>query len=282
MPDGHALVLTTASKAGTTGGTFGDVLAANSGDSLGINNFTQGGARIIRMWGIDSDSVAELALTNTRADSVHDPQYGVRFNIPALIPGGAAAVGSHDLIDAPSTIPVFAGDTLTLTVTTSASDDILVSYITEYDNLPGSWGQFASWERVQALRETTIGLRCAPVASGTAGLYGTARALNADDTRLSGAKYYAVLGWTLQTVATTITIKGPSTANNRVGLPGGALTLDTTMGFVELSKQTGQPRIPVLNGYDAANYFLECADGEASTSPKVDLFMYQLSGNPIG
>ena len=91
-----------------------------------------------------------------------------------------------------------------------------------------------------------------------------------------------MLGWTLQTVATTITIKGPSTGNNRVGLPGGALTLDTTMGFVQLSQDFRKPLIPVLNGYDAASYFLECADGEASTSPKVDLFMYQLSANPVG
>jgi hypothetical protein len=277
----HALVLNTASKAGTTGGTFGDVLTANSGDSLAIANFVNQGARIVKMWGIDSDAVAELALTDSRWESVHDPQYGVRFNIPALIPGGAAVVGSHDLLDLPSTIPVFPGDTLTMTVTTSGSDDIMVSWLTEYDDLPGTFGQFASWETVQALRETTIGLRCAPVASATAGLYGTARALNADDTRLSGGKYYAVLGWTLQTVACTVTIKGPSTGNNRVGLPGGALTLDTTMGFVEASRQFGKPLIPVLNGYDAANYFMECADGEASTSPKVDLFMYQLSSNPL-
>src|SRR5205085_3590714 len=131
-------------------------------------------------------------------------------------------------------IPVYSGDTLTYTVTSTTGDDIMVTYLTEYDDLPGTFGQFATWEQVQALRETTIGLRCAPVASGTPGLYGTARALNADDTRLTGGKYYAVLGWTLQTVATTVTIKGPSTGINRVGLPGGALTLDTTMGFAEL------------------------------------------------
>jgi len=276
-----ALVLNSASKANTTGGTFADTLTANSGDSLAIANFVNGGARIVKMWGIDSDAVAELALTDSRFDSVHDPQYGVRANIPALIPGGAAVVGSHDIIDPPANIPVFAGDTLTFTVTTTAADDVLVSWLTQYDDLPGTFGQFASWETVQALRETTIGLRCAPVASGTPGLYGTARALNADDTRLTGGKYYAVCGWTLQTVCTTITLKGPSTGNNRVGLPGGALTLDTTMGFVELSKTFNQPLIPILNGYDAASYFLEAADGEASTSPKVDLFMYQLSANPL-
>ena len=277
----HALVLNTASKANTTGGTFADTLAANSGDSLSIANFTNGGARIVKMWGIDSDSVAEVAITDTRFDSIHDPQFGIRANIPALIPGGAAVVGSHDILDPPASVPVYAGDTLTFTVTSTAADDVIVTYQIEYDDLPGTFGQFASWDRVQSLRETTIGLRCAPVASGTPGAYGTARALNADDTRLTGGKYYAVLGWSLQTVATTITLKGPSTGNNRVGLPGGALTLDTMMGFVSMSQQFGKPLIPILNGYDAASYFLEVADGEASTSPKVDLFMYQLSSNPL-
>jgi hypothetical protein len=38
----------------------------------------------------------------------------------------------------------------------------------------------------------------------------------------------------------------------------------------------------VFNGYDAANVFLYAADGEASTSPKVDVLAYQLSGNPTG
>ena len=41
----HALVLTTASKAATTGGTFADTLTANSGDSLAVSNYVNGGAR---------------------------------------------------------------------------------------------------------------------------------------------------------------------------------------------------------------------------------------------
>src|SRR6059036_2273155 len=97
----RAVVLNTASKANTGGGTFADTLTANSGDSLSIPNFVAGGARILRMWGIDSDSIAELALTDSRVDSIHDPQFGIRFNIAALIPGGAAVVGSHDLLVPP-------------------------------------------------------------------------------------------------------------------------------------------------------------------------------------
>lgn len=277
-----AIILNTASKAGTTGGTFGDTLTANSGDSLAIANFVNGGARIFRMWGIDSDSVMELALTDTRTDSIHDPQFGIRFNTPSLIPGGAAAVGSHNMIAEGFNVPVYSGDALTMTVTTTASDDVLVSWLTKYDDLPGVQGQFARWEQVQQLVDTTIGVRCAPVASGTPGLYGTARAINADDARWTGGKYYAILGWTVQTVCTTIAFSGQAWGNNKIGGPAGALTTDTTMYFVDLYEQTGIPCIPVFNGYDASNVFLYAADGEASTSPKVDVLAYELSRNPFG
>ena len=276
-----AIILNSASKANTTGGTFADTLTANSGDTLAIQNFNNGGARIFRAWGIDSDSVAELALTDTRTDSIHDPQFGIRFNVPSLIPGGAASVGSHNLLAEGYVVDVFSGDSLTMTVTTTAADDVLVSWLTQYDDLPGVSGQFARWEQVQALKETTIGVRCAPVASGTPGLYGTARAINADDARWTGGKYYAILGWTVQTVCTTIAFQGQAWGNNKIGGPAGALTTDTTMYFVDLYRQTGIPCIPVFNGFDAGNVFLTAADGEASTSPKVDVLAYQLSGPPL-
>jgi hypothetical protein len=135
---------------------------------------------------------------------------------------------------------------------------------------------------VQALRDTVIGVRVIPVASGTAGLYGTSRAINADDARWTGGKYYAILGWTVQTICTTIAFSGQAWGNNKIGGPSGALTMDTTNYFVDLYQETGIPCIPVFNGYDAGNVFVTAADGEASTSPKVDVFAYELSGNPVG
>ena len=277
-----AIILNTASKANTTGGTFADTLTANSGDSLAIANFVTGGAEIFKMWGIDSDSVAELALTDTRTDSIHDPQFGLRFNVPALIPGGAASVASHYQLSEGAKIPVYSGDTLTFTVTSTAADDVMFSWMTKYDDLPGVQGQFARWEAIEPIRDTTISCRVAPVASGTPGLYGTDRAINADDGRWTGGKYYAILGWTVQTVCTTITFKGQAWGNNRIGGPSGALTTDTTMYFVDLYRETGIPCIPVFNGFDASNVFVTAADGEASTSPKVDVFAYELSRNPFG
>jgi hypothetical protein len=277
-----AIILNTYSKASTTGGTFADTLTANSGDSLSIPLTGNNDNRIFKMWGSDSAHVAELALTDSRTDSIHDPQFGVRSNLAALVPGGAGAVGSHTLLSGPADIQVYPGDTLTMTVTTTAADAILVSTLTKYADLPGVSGQFARWEQVQALRDTTIGVRCAPVASGTAGAYGTARAINADDSRWTGGKYYAILGWTQQLVCTTIAFAGQAWGNNKIGGPGGALTLDTTNYFVDLYHETGIPCIPVFNGYDAGNVFLYAADDTASASPEVDVWAYELSSNPVG
>lgn len=276
----HAVVLNSASKANTTGGTFADTLTANSGDTLSIPNLQSGKGRILRMWGIDSDAVAELALTATRVDSIHDPTFGVRFNIPATAIGGAGTNAAFPMIEPPNYLDVFTGDTLTMTVTTTAADDVLVSWLTEYDDLPGTQAKFATWESVKANRFTQIGVRVIPVASGTPGLYGTARAVNADDNRWTGGKWYAVLGFTVQIPVTTVSFKGPMWGNWRLGAPAGVPFFYTDNYFVRLSEQTGKPLIPVFNGYDSGSVLIEVADGEASTSPKVDVIAIECNSDP--
>src|SRR5438309_438927 len=96
----HAVVLNTASKASTTGGTFADTLTANNLDSLSVPSLQSGEGKIIRMWGIDSASVAELALTRPprfhRADpGLHRLLPLLRLGQPALRLPGRDAVPLH-------------------------------------------------------------------------------------------------------------------------------------------------------------------------------------------
>jgi hypothetical protein len=277
----RAIVLNTASKANTTGGTFADTLTANSGDSLTIPNLQSGQGKIMRMWGIDSDAVAEIALTAGRVESVHDPQYGVRFNLASLSGGGAAQNAALPMLEAPNYLDVFTGDALTFTCTTSAGDDVVVSWMTEYQDLPGVQASFANWQSVINNRFTEIGVRCAPVASATLGAYGTARASNADDTRWTGGRWYAIIGFTVQTIVTTVSFKGPMWGNFRFGAPAGSPFLSTDNFFLQLQQQyPNENLIPVFNGYDAGSVLLEVADGEASTSPKVDILAVECKNNP--
>ena len=87
----HALVLNTASKAGTAGGTFADTLTANSGDSLGVASYGNGGARIIEMWGIDSDSAAEFSIVYSRPEATKESKESKGFRArPAPAPSADA------------------------------------------------------------------------------------------------------------------------------------------------------------------------------------------------
>lgn len=276
------MALTTASKANLTGGTFADSLSANSGDSLSVANYGQGGARIIEMWGIDSDSVAEVQVIYTRPESTHDQSHGARFNIPALTPGGAAVVAAHNLLPGYAYIDVFKSDTATIQVSGTAADDVLVSYNILYDDLPGANSQLMDWQAVLGLKKSIVSVACNAVASATPGAYGATRALNADDDRLHANTYYAILGYSVQTQVTTISLKGPGTGGQRIGCPAGALDLRSDTWFVDQTIKYGIPLIPWINSNDKGNYLLEVADGEASTSPKIDVLMVELTGPPPG
>jgi len=62
--------------------------------------------------------------------------------------------------------------------------------------------------------------------NGAKGAYGATRAANADDTRWTGGRWYAILGFTVQLPVTTISFKGPMWGNFRFGLPAGLVTVD--------------------------------------------------------
>lgn len=280
---GYAKILTTAFKANATGGTFADTLAANSGDSLSVNNYStpdnSSASRITDAWGIDSDSACEFSYYYTRPESTFDQNFGIRAQVPALYPGGAAAVGAHNLLPGQAHVPTFSGDTLTIKASATAADDLVFSFLMEYDDLPGANMQFITWEQCQSLRSSQFGNYVNPT-GGTAGVYGTGRALTADDNRFHAQRWYAILGFTTETPFTTLALSGPTLSGFKYGAPAGVLNLDTTWWFVEQSKISGKPCIPYFGQADGANTNVYVADGEASTAPKIDFHYYELASEP--
>ena len=281
---GHAVVLNTASKANTTGGTFADSLAANTGDSLAVANYggdsSQSRARVLEAWAIDSDSVAELQWIYTRPQSTHDQSHGLRFSVAAIVPGGAAIPAAHMLLGGLITIDLYKSDVAIQQVTTTAADDFVLSWTTEYDDLPGVQGVFASWEQVQNLQKSIVGINVLAVASATPGAYGAARAFNTDDDRLHADTWYAILGATVRTQVTTVSLIGPDWGGQRVGLPAGVQQLDSSSFFVDQTLKWKKPLIPCFNSNNRASVFVQVADGEASTSPNIDFLLYELSSRP--
>jgi hypothetical protein len=276
----YAQILSSASKAGLSGGAFADTLTVNTGDSLSVANFNNGGARVLNAWGIDSDSIAEVSMVWTRPQATHDQTRGFRMSIPSLVLGGAGLAAGFPLLSGDAVINLYKSDTVTIQVTGSGSDDVLVSWVTEYDDLPGAAAVFIGPAQLAQLHNSTVGIFVGPTASGTAGAYGATRAFNADDDRLHANTWYAMLGATCQTPVTTIGITGPDWGGQRIGLPGGAAFVDSNTWFLDQSIKWNKPLIPCFNSNNKGNINIVAADGEASTQPKINFLLYELTGTP--
>ena len=278
---GRCVILTTVAKANLTGGTFADNLTAQGTDTTTVQAFQTGGARILEMWGINSDSVGELEVIFTRPESTHDQQHGVRISMPGTALSGAATLAAFDMLGVHGQIPISSSDVPTFSVSGTAADDVVVSYVTEYDDLPNVNVGFALPQTIESLRKSTFGFRVSAVASGTPGAYGTARAINADDDRFHAGSWYAIRGVTVQIPVTTISIIGPDWGGFRIGCPGSMLIPNSSSYFVDQSQKWGRPMIPCFQANNKAATLVQVSDAEASTSPQIDFECYELTGPPF-
>lgn len=277
---GYAQVLNTYSVASTTGGTFADNLVANSGDSLTVANYETGGARILEAWAIDSLHIGEGELIYTRPAATHDQQHGMRFNIQSSAYNAVGHVGEVSVLQGGDFINVFKSDTATISVTSTASDCVVYSQVIEYDDLPGASAVFASPDRVNSLRKSRVGIACNAVASGTAGAYGATRAINADDDRLHADTWYAIVGVNVQTDVTTIAMTGPDWGGQKLGIPAGSIQTAASNYFWDQSLKYNKGLIPCFNSNNRGNTLIQVADSAASTSPKIDIQMIELTSYP--
>jgi len=276
----YAQVLTVASKASTTGGTFADSLTANSGDSLSVANFDSGGARVLEMWAVDDTSAAEFSFVWTRPEASHDQSRGIRQSIAGVQGPGAGKTQAFPLLTGAATIKLFKSDTVTINVSSTASDNVMAAWVTEYDDLPGASAVFASPDQVNALRKSTVGIRVSAVGSATRGAYGATRAFNADDNRLHANTWYALLGANSQLIVNSCALVGPDWGGQVIGFPLGYPQLSSSSWFLDQSIKWGKPLIPCLNSNNAGNINVKIADTSSSPSAQVDFLLYELTGTP--
>lgn len=279
----YAYVLNSAFVTSTTGGTFADNLAACTQDSLSVANFNGSntppntGARILEAWAIDSAHVAEIEVIYTRPESTHDQSHGWRSSIQAAAFNAVGHVGEVLLLGGKETLNLFKSDTPTISVSSTASDCVCYSWITEYDDLPGVNAAFVSPGVVDQYFKSRVGIRVSAVASGTAGQYGASRAFNADDPRLHANTWYAIQGINVQTPVHTVALTGPDWGGQRIGLPAGSVQIESSSWFLDQALKWGKPIVPVFNSNNAGNINVVVQDSAASTSPQIDFQLVELT-----
>lgn len=283
----YAQVLTTAVTPGTNGGTFGDNMAAATGDSLAVANFATGGARILEAWCINNLHAGEIEFIYTRPEATHDQQHGWRTSIMAAAFNVVGHVGNVNALSGLQTLNVFKSDSPTISVTSTANDVTVLQYVTEYDDLPGASAAFITPSQVNQMHKSRVGIRCAAVCNtSTGGQYGASRAINADDDRLHANTWYAIEGINMTLPCVGLSMLGPDWGGQRIGLPAGSIQIESSSWFLDQSLKWGKAMVPVFNSNNKGNTLLQAVDTATSTSPLFDLQLVELNApnnwSPVG
>lgn len=258
-------------KQNLTGGAF-EALAPGTGDSATFFNVPQGSnAFMAEIWAVDDAHACEISIYASR---FHDQVYGIRAEVTS---GAALAPTKRAVNVSPAGYdqPIFPSDVLTVQANGTAADNVNVTFVLYYPDLPGVAANLASSDQVKAAIRNLVGIHVALTPG--AGTWGSTVALNASDNRLHANTWYAVLGFTSNLPLSAVGLQGIDTGNLRVGGPVLALPEHDAYMFSDLSDAYQQPLIPVINSNNAGNVLLSAAHTSA-TATVIDVMLAELTG----
>lgn len=257
-----------------TGGAF-EALTVQSGQSLSLRwlgRDTQ--ATLLDAWGSNSAHKCDFSI---RSPLLHDNTRGIRF-AHMFEPTLSVADGNPQLYLPPYwTQPYEPTDTLIVECNGTASDAVVFTQMIKYESPDVQGARLLTAGEVKSRRKNLVGIRVQPTASGTAGVFGTAVAINTNDDRLKANTDYALLGLTSDRPITTLEFYGPDTANFPIATPGHWNEAITSGWFYEMAHRFNEPLIPVINSNNKGVTYVRIADCTASSAPLVSLLFAELS-----
>jgi hypothetical protein len=268
MPQG--LQTLTFSKVSITGGAF-EALSPIGTDSATFFNVPQGSmAYLAEAWAVDNLHACEISITASR---FHDQVYGIRG---AVTSGATAPVNrSVPISSIGIDQPIFPSDVLSVQANGTASDDVIVTLLIYYQDIPGIKARLATYDYVKSNTKNVVGINT-NLTPGD-GVAGTAVALNAADNRLHANTDYALLGFTSSLAFASLTVSGVDTGNLKVGGPVlGDPGHDAQM-YVDYARAYNAPLIPIINSNNAGSTTLVgCGTDVGATV--VDVILAELDG----
>ena len=267
MPQGLQLV--TFSKVAISG-TNWEAVSPISGDSATFFNVPQGSvAYIAEIWATNNLHTCEVSITGSR---FHDQTYGIRASVTS---GAATAPINRAVCVSPIGLdqPIFPSDVLSVQVNGTASDDVIITLLIYYHDLPGISARLATFDYVKNHTKNLVGINC-NLTPGD-GVAGTAVALNAADNRLHANTDYALLGYTSSLAFGSLTVQGIDTGNLKIGGPVLGLPEHDSMMFVDYARAYNAPLIPIINSNNAGSTNLVGVGTDVGACV-VDVFLAEL------
>lgn len=242
-----------------------DNAAAAAGDSKTVRNFNPGSAARITFLSRQGTTTGFVSVKSSR---LHDPVRGLQFILtetPAvkLLP---EEVGQ----------PVYPGDTLLTTISGGAAEADGMAVGIYYDDLAGVNAALRSWGDLSAsvvnLKPLEVDVTQAAAAFGWAD-----QVLTTTENLLKADTYYAVFGYTTDTAALAIGLRGIATGNMRLCGPGSTGSFNTDDYFLRQAVESGRPYIPVFNANDRGGIFCSVNGLATGGTTKVTLLCAELA-----
>jgi len=233
--------------------------AAGVGSTFTVRNFpftSQG--HLVDMW-FQAD---HAGMIRVRSPKFADNVQGIRVNTDGVIHGGLLSPATPQFL-----IPQ---DTLIVELNGTAADVNLAALQTYYDDLSGADPKLKMPGDISGSYEWSDTWVVAVTTSGTAGtIAGTAITATYDVSQAN--RWYAVLGYVVDTEVGAVGITGADLSNLNIMGPGHTFERDTRNYFADRSMALGKPCIPCFNTANKGNTQVVTANDDASLALNVTL-----------
>lgn len=220
----------------------GAAAAAVTGDSLTVKN-GKGKVLMLAAW---ATLQATAGFAQIAVPSGHDTTRGYRTGVPASATEQILPLGLGHPLQAQELISA------QLAGSNTAGDVEQLSALLMYDDLPGVAGRLIKWGELKSRMEKVTSIEASLVSAAGPG-YSGEETIDTDSNLMMANRDYAILGFTSRTRVHAITLRGPDTANVRVGCPG---TIRQDFGcnwFAQLARAFDEATIPVINSGNRAS-----------------------------
>lgn len=271
---GRILDTITAYKDSLSGSAF-EALTAASGQSFSIRWLGEGtDVQLLQYWGANNATKCQFSI---RSPLLHDNVRGIRF-AHMFNPTTNVADGNPQIYTSPYwKQPYQPTDTLIVEALGTASDDVTLTQLIQYDTPNNIGGRFATAQEVSARLKNTVGILVTPSAASTTSTYGTAEAIDTDDNRLKANTDYAWLGIQTDLPFTTLSLFGPDTGNFDVSIPGHWNEQITSHWFYDMAHVWNSALVPIINSNNKGVTFTKLADAGGGSAPNVTLYLAELA-----
>lgn len=253
----------------TNPGAGPTALTPGTGDSFTVRSFPfEQGAAIEGVW----YQGATTGFVQIRSPRMHDNVRGLRLRAPANRPSNLLVPTGRQRL--------FPQDVLTIEISGGAAETDAAAVLLYYADLPGVQQRLGAWEQIQPRIASVLSIDMAIANPATTGDWSVGDPINeaSGGDLLKANVDYAVLGYTADANSLAVALRGPDTGNMKVGGPGDSgVPFDPRQWFVDLSRITGLPHIPIINAANKGATLAFVANVTAAGSTTVSFVLAELT-----